>query len=73
MAIERITRLRVWLLEDERPQYQIAAVCGMATITLSQYALGDRRMSMRHLRALAAYFDCTQQDLLGWEEVELGP
>jgi hypothetical protein len=70
MATERLTKLKIKLLEDERPQYQIAAACGIHPSQLSVYALGQHPMSVRHLRALTKYFRCRQQDLLGWDEVE---
>ena len=69
MPTERISRLKILLLEDERPQYYVAAACGIHPSELSKYALGQRRPSLIHLRALAKYFDCTQQDLLGWDEI----
>ena len=70
MSIEKITKLKVLLLEADEPQYRIAAACGIHPSQLSSYALGRHRMSIKHMRALASYFKCTQQDLQGWEKVE---
>jgi hypothetical protein len=70
MSIEKITKLKVLLLEADEPQYRIAAKCNMHPSQLSQYALGQTQMSIKHLRALAKYFHCRQQDLQGWETVE---
>jgi transcriptional regulator with XRE-family HTH domain len=67
---ERVSRLKIKLLEADEPQYVVAAVCRMHPSQLSEYALGQRPMSIKHLRALAKYFGCRQQDLQGWLEVE---
>jgi transcriptional regulator with XRE-family HTH domain len=67
---ERITKLKILLLESDKPQYKIAADCGMHPSQLSAYALGQHRISIKHLRALAKYFRCSQQDIVGWEEID---
>jgi transcriptional regulator with XRE-family HTH domain len=66
---EKLTKLKILLLEDDKPQYQVAALCGIHPSTLSNYALGQHP-SVAHLRALCKYFKCRQQDIIGWEEVE---
>ena len=70
MATERLTRLKVKLLEQAEPQYQVAARCGIHPSQLSEYALGQTRPSLKHLRALCKYFHCSQQDILGWDPTE---
>jgi hypothetical protein len=70
VATERLTRLKIYLLESDEPQYRIAASCGIHPSVLSKYALGQENMSIKHLRALCKYFKCRQSDLLGWDEVE---
>ena len=70
MPTERLTKLKILLLEADESQYRIAAACGMHPSILSQYALGQRQMSIKHMRALAKYFRCTQQDLHGYEVIE---
>jgi len=70
MPIERLTKLKIKLLESEVPQYQVAARCGMHPSQLSSYALGQTTIPIKHLRSLTKYFKCRQQDLQGWDEVE---
>ena len=70
MPTERLTKLKILLLEADESQYRIAAACGMHPSILSQYALGQKQMSIKHMRALAKYFRCTQQNLQGYEVIE---
>ena len=70
MPTERLTKLKILLLEADESQYRIAVHCGMHPSVLSQYALGQKQMSIKHMRALAKYFRCTQQDLHGYEVIE---
>lgn len=70
MPTETITKLKILLLEADEPAYRIAAATGMHPSILSAYALGQKQLSVKHLRALAKYFKCRQQDLQGWETVE---
>jgi DNA-binding Xre family transcriptional regulator len=70
MSTERLTRLKIKLLEDDEPQYLIAARCGIHPSRLSMYALGQCRIPVKHVRALCKYFKCAQKDILGWDETE---
>lgn len=70
MPTSQLTRLKILLLEDDKPAYQVAALCGMHPYVLSTYATGQKQPSIAHLRALCKYFKCRQQDILGWEEIE---
>lgn len=65
MPEQTLTNLKVKLLEDDRPAWEIAAKCGMAPAQLTHYATGRQAIRPKHLRALARYFRCSQQDILG--------
>jgi hypothetical protein len=67
---ERLTKLKIKLLESDLPAYKIAGIIGMHPSTLSEYALGQKTMTIPHLRVLTKYFKCRQQDILGWDEIE---
>jgi transcriptional regulator with XRE-family HTH domain len=64
-----LTKLKVKLLEAQQDyglrQYEIAAACKMHPSTLSEYALGKNGYTDKHLRALCAYFECPEEDLVG--------
>ena len=63
-----LTNLKVKLLQDDIPAWQIAAKVGIHPSTLSEYALGKKEIKAKHLRALARYFKCPQRDILGTSE-----
>jgi transcriptional regulator with XRE-family HTH domain len=63
-----LTNLKVKLLQDDIPAWQIAAKVGIHPSTLSEYALGKKEIKAKHLRALAKYFKCPQRDILGTSE-----
>jgi DNA-binding Xre family transcriptional regulator len=67
----RITRLRRLILGTNQPQYVTAGECGIAPHILSQYALGRKAISKKHLSILCAKFDCPPEDVLGWETYTL--
>lgn len=63
------TKLRAVLLRHEnRPNYQVAAMAGIAPSRLSEYALGRRRIPPHHLIRLCEILNCSADDILG--EVE---
>jgi transcriptional regulator with XRE-family HTH domain len=60
-----ITNLKVKLLEDDLPAWQIAAKVGIHPSTLSAYAQGRQTILPKHLRKLARYFHVPQSEILG--------
>lgn len=62
---ETLTNLKVKLIEDDLPAYQVAAACSIHPSQLSRYALGQDSIKAKHLRALARYFKCDQSEIIG--------
>jgi transcriptional regulator with XRE-family HTH domain len=71
LLMTTISNLKVKLLEDDLPAYQIAAKLGIHPSTLSAYALGKQVILPRHLRKLARYFKVPQAEILGTSEYAL--
>ena len=69
----RITRLRRLLLGTNEPQYVTAGQAGIAPWILSQYALGRKSISAKHVNALCLALDCTPEELVGWDTFTLDP
>ena len=67
-----ITNLKLKLLQDDKAAWEIALKCGFSPSLLSHYATGRRTMRPKHLRALARYFKCSQQEILGTSIFEMG-
>lgn len=67
-----ITKIRLRLLEDGRPQYIIAAEVGVSPARISEYALGKRAIPTHHIYTLVRVLGCNVDDLLGYaDEVDL--
>lgn len=69
-----ITKIRIRLLEDGRPQYVIAAEVGVSPARISEYCLGKRAIPTEHIYNLVRVLGCNVQDLLGYvdeDEVDL--
>jgi len=65
-----VTNLKMLLLDDDLPAWQIAAKCGMHPNTLSSYATGKRpSIKAKHLRALSKYFRIPQSEIVGTTDV----
>lgn len=71
MYVTVLTNLKVKLLQDDLPAWQIGAKVGIHPSVLSEYALGKRELRPKHLRALARYFKCKQTEILGTSEFEV--
>lgn len=61
-----ISKLRKRLLQDERPQYRVAADIGIHPSTISQYALGRIEIQPHHLVMLTRYYQCNPEDIMGY-------
>jgi DNA-binding Xre family transcriptional regulator len=66
-----VTKLRLRILEDGRPQYEIAAVVGCSPARLSEMAIGKRAIPPRFVYGLVQTFKCNVNDVIGFEEDEL--
>lgn len=64
----KITKMRMRLLEDGRPQYMIAAHVGVSPSRISEYALGRTKIPTRHIYRLCEVLRCNVDDLLGYED-----
>ena len=62
-----ITKMRMRLLEDGRPQYKIAAQLGIPTSRLSEYALARRAIPTELLYDFVRLWGCGVDDILGYE------
>ena len=60
-----MTRLKVKLLSDGRPNYQIAGMVGIDPALLSKYSLGKLPFSQKHLIKLCRFFEVDPEDLVG--------
>jgi hypothetical protein len=60
-----IPRLFLAVAGASVPQYVVAGACRIHPSTLSDYCAG-KAPKLKHLRALAEYFDCEMEDLSGW-------
>jgi Helix-turn-helix len=63
-----VTKLRLRILEDGRPQYVIAAASGLPPPRISEYALGKRVIPPHHLIELVRVFGCDPVDIVGFVE-----
>lgn len=63
-----ITKIRLRLLEDGRPQYVIAAEVGVSPARISEYCLGKRSIPTNHIYSLVRVLNCNVQDLLGFAD-----
>jgi DNA-binding Xre family transcriptional regulator len=63
-----ITKIRLRLLEDGRPQYQIAAAVGVSPARISEYALGKRAIPTNHIYSLVRVLGCNVEDLIGYAD-----
>jgi DNA-binding Xre family transcriptional regulator len=63
-----ITKIRMRLLEDGRPQYVIAAMVGVSPARISEYCLGKRSIPTQHIYSLVQVLGCNVQDLLGYAD-----
>jgi hypothetical protein len=62
-----ITKMRMRLLEDGRPQYRIAADLGVPPSRISEYALGRRAIPTKLLYDFVRLWGCGIDDILGYE------
>lgn len=62
-----VTKMRIRLLEDGRPQYQIAADLGIPPSRLSEYALGSRNIPTHRIYDFVRLWGCGVEDILGYE------
>jgi transcriptional regulator with XRE-family HTH domain len=63
-----VTKIRMRMLEDGRPQYLIAAAVGVAPSRISEYALGKRQIPPRLIYNFCQVFRCNVEDLLGFDD-----
>lgn len=63
-----ITKMRLRLLEDGRPQYIIAAEVGVAPARISEYCMGKRAIPTEHIYSLVKVLGCNVQDILGFAD-----
>lgn len=68
---DRVTKLRLRLMEDGRPQYQIANELGCPPSRLSEYALGNRPIPSTRIYDFCALFSCNPDELLGYADIEV--
>lgn len=65
----RTTKLRLKLLEHKRltgmPQYKVAAAAGMPPSRVTEYALGQKKMPIRHVIALSKVLQCNPDEIVG--------
>lgn len=66
-----VTKMRLRVLEDGRPQFQIAADVGCSPARLSEYCLGKRAIPTHLIYEFVRVFRCSPPDFLGMEEDEL--
>lgn len=70
-GIVAVTKIRIRMLEDGRPQYVIAADLGVSPARLSEYALGRRPIPPQRIFELMRLWNCNPDDILGYEDVSL--
>lgn len=63
-----VTKIRIRMLEDGRPQYVIAAEVGVAPSRVSEYAMGKRQIPPRLIYNFCRVFQCNVEDLLGYDD-----
>lgn len=61
----QITKLRYKLLNCNVPQYRISGITGVHPSRISEYSLGQKAIPPHHLIALAQFFECEPEDLIG--------
>lgn len=60
-----VSKIRLLLLQDPRPQYVIAADIGFAPTMLAKYACGTLTPSQRHIELMMEFWGCEEEDLIG--------
>ena len=63
-----VTKVRLRLMDDGRPQYVIAADIGVPASRMSDYALGRRTIPQKHVFRFCTVLNCNPEDLLGYAE-----
>jgi predicted transcriptional regulator len=66
-----VTKIRLRMLEDGRPQYEIAAQLGVSPARLSEYALGRRPIPPRRVFEFVRLWNCNPDDIIGYEDVSI--
>lgn len=67
-----VTNLRLKMMEDGRPQHQIAAAAQLPPSRISEYALGRKNIPQRNLMKIAFALRCNPDEIVGFAtEVEL--
>ncbi len=67
---DKITKLRLRMMEDPRPQYVIAAAACISPARLSQFAMGVRPIPQYRVYALCEVLECNPEDLLGFADLD---
>jgi transcriptional regulator with XRE-family HTH domain len=65
----RVTRLKLYMLSVDMPDYKIAAAANIAPSTISNYARGTKEISAKHLISLCEVFNVEPEMIMGWTEV----
>lgn len=68
-AQDRVTNLRLRLMEDGRPQYIIAAELEVSPSRLSEYALGNRTIPQHRVYTFCRVLRCNPDELLGFADL----
>jgi DNA-binding Xre family transcriptional regulator len=63
-----VTKIRLLLLEDGRPQYEIAALVGVSPARISEYCLARRPIPSQHIYSFCRVLHCNVEDLLGFAD-----
>lgn len=63
-----VTKMRMRLMEDGRPQYVIAEDLGIPPSRLSEYALGQRPIPTHRIYDFVRLWGCGVEDILGYED-----
>jgi DNA-binding Xre family transcriptional regulator len=63
-----LTKLRVLLLNQSVPNYQIAAAAGIHPSTLSEYVKGKKDIKAGHLVSLCEVLGVEPSEIIGWTE-----
>lgn len=61
----RMTKLRYKLINCNVPQYRISGITGVHPSRISEYSLNQKKIPPHHLIALAQFFECEPEDLIG--------
>lgn len=65
-GLPMITKIRMRMLEDGRPQYVIARELGITPARLSEYALGKRAIPTKRIFEFVRVWGCNPEDILGY-------